>query len=75
MALGVPKPLLENEGKEDPAGIRTTEVCDGRFTVCSLWPLGNLPTNQLFKIRSRKARLRLKAQGKELVKGLEPATC
>ncbi len=23
--------------------IRTTEVCDGRFTVCSLWPLGNLP--------------------------------
>ena len=24
--------------------IRTTEVTDGRFTVCSLWPLGNLPT-------------------------------
>ena len=23
--------------------IRTTEVTDGRFTVCSLWPLGNLP--------------------------------
>ena len=23
--------------------IRTTEVVDGRFTVCSLWPLGNLP--------------------------------
>ena len=23
MALGVPKPLLENEGKDDPAGIRT----------------------------------------------------
>ena len=23
--------------------IRTTEVADGRFTVCSLWPLGNLP--------------------------------
>ncbi len=22
--------------------IRTIEVCDGRFTVCSLWPLGNL---------------------------------
>ena len=21
--------------------IRTTEVVDGRFTVCSLWPLGN----------------------------------
>ena len=27
--------------------IRTTEVCDGRFTVCSLWPLGNLPMNKL----------------------------
>ena len=25
--------------------IRTTEVVDGRFTVCSLWPLGNLPKN------------------------------
>ena len=23
--------------------IRTIEVADGRFTVCSLWPLGNLP--------------------------------
>ena len=23
--------------------IRTTEVADDRFTVCSLWPLGNLP--------------------------------
>ena len=23
--------------------IRTIEVTDGRFTVCSLWPLGNLP--------------------------------
>ena len=23
--------------------IRTIEVGDGRFTVCSLWPLGNLP--------------------------------
>ena len=23
--------------------IRTIEVVDGRFTVCSLWPLGNLP--------------------------------
>lgn len=23
--------------------IRTTEVVDGRFTVCSLWPLGNPP--------------------------------
>ena len=26
--------------------IRTFEVCDGRFTVCSLWPLGN-PTRFL----------------------------
>ena len=23
--------------------IRTTEVTDNRFTVCSLWPLGNPP--------------------------------
>ena len=23
--------------------IRTIEVVDDRFTVCSLWPLGNLP--------------------------------
>ena len=34
--------------------IRTTEVCDGRFTVCSLWPLGNLPafTLQYFKTKT-----------------------
>ena len=29
--------------------IRTTEVVDGRFTVCSLWPLGNLPILKLQK--------------------------
>ena len=29
----------ENGGR---GWIRTIEVCDGRFTVCSLWPLGNL---------------------------------
>ena len=29
--------------------IRTIEVGDGRFTVCSLWPLGNLP---MFVIQS-----------------------
>ena len=29
--------------------IRTTEVVDGRFTVCSLWPLGNLPILSLQK--------------------------
>ena len=29
--------------------IRTTEVVDGRFTVCSLWPLGNLPILNLQK--------------------------
>ena len=39
--------------------IRTIEVTDGRFTVCSLWPLGNLPI--LKKL--------------ELVDGLEPPTC
>ena len=28
--------------------IRTTEVSDDRFTVCSLWPLGNSPIYELF---------------------------
>ena len=58
--------------------IRTTEVCDGRFTVCSLWPLGNLPTDGFSKIRfrlDRQAPALEAARGKELVKGLEPATC
>ncbi len=32
--------LLKFGGKR---WIRTTEVTDNRFTVCSLWPLGNLP--------------------------------
>ena len=41
--------------------IRTTEVVDGRFTVCSLWPLGNLPILNYKKM--------------ELVDGLEPPTC
>ncbi len=27
--------------------IRTTEVTDNRFTVCSLWPLGNLSIMEL----------------------------
>ena len=31
--------------------IRTTEVVDGRFTVCSLWPLGN-PTTGIAYLRS-----------------------
>ena len=41
--------------------IRTTEVRDGRFTVCSLWPLGNL---------SVYCRRRM-----ELAIGIEPTTC
>lgn len=39
--------------------IRTTEDRVGRFTVCSLWPLGNLPIFELV----------------ELVIGIEPTTC
>ena len=33
----------ERQNFRDGGGrrIRTFEVCDGRFTVCSLWPLGN----------------------------------
>ena len=50
--------------------IRTTEVCDGRFTVCSLWPLGNLP----MKIKILLAQC-LDERKLELAKGLEPATC
>ena len=42
--------------------IRTTEVDDGRFTVCSLWPLGNSSTY-------------LSLKDLELVDGLEPPTC
>ena len=33
-------PLLRANGGE--GRIRTSEGCAGRFTVCSLWPLGNL---------------------------------
>ncbi len=32
------------EGDGGGGRIRTFEVCDGRFTVCSLWPLGNPTT-------------------------------
>ena len=38
-----------NKSQESDGGggrIRTFEVDDGRFTVCSLWPLGN-PTRHL----------------------------
>ena len=61
-------PLSQN--KNHPIGwccgggrgwIRTTEVVDGRFTVCSLWPLGNPSTAIIISM--------------ELVMGLEPATC
>ena len=45
--------------------IRTTEVSDGRFTVCSLWPLGNLPMLWTSLLTQRV----------ELAMGLEPATC
>jgi hypothetical protein len=39
--------------------IRTSEGYANRFTVCPLWPLGNLSFGQKM----------------ELVMGLEPATC
>ena len=43
--------MLQNKKKTDnivnlfggERWIRTIEVVDDRFTVCSLWPLGNLP--------------------------------
>ena len=34
--------------------IRTIEVGDGRFTVCSLWPLGNLPTYEVLFLANSK---------------------
>ena len=45
--------------------IRTIEVVDNRFTVCPLWPLGNLSekTNSIATACL------------ELVIGLEPTTC
>ena len=46
--------------------IRTTEVCDGRFTVCSLWPLGN-PSIDIWLFFFLPKKL-------ELAMGLEPAT-
>jgi hypothetical protein len=42
--------------------IRTSEVYDDRFTVCSLWPLGNPSREKNYYIL-------------ELAMGLEPATC
>ena len=42
---GIPPGITVCWQKDDSDGggrrIRTFEVCDGRFTVCSLWPLGN----------------------------------
>ena len=38
--------VCDRKGESLPGGerwIRTIEVVDDRFTVCSLWPLGNLP--------------------------------
>ena len=44
--------------------IRTTEVSDNRFTVCSLWPLGKSPIKSPRLVDSL-----------ELVIGVEPTTC
>ena len=53
--------------------IRTTEVSDGRFTVCSLWPLGNLPMNNPDAPEQRRRTVDL--ERRKLAMGLEPATC
>ena len=37
ISLGIVCDMQDGGGRR----IRTFEVCDGRFTVCSLWPLGN----------------------------------
>ena len=48
--------------------IRTTEVVDGRFTVCSLWPLGN-PSITVVIISCFQSGVKV-----ELVIGVEPTT-
>ena len=66
--------------------IRTTEVVDNRFTVCSLWPLGNPPKFYPTKcprfavvlcgdpvfLSPRRGQ---SARSVELVNGIEPSTC
>ena len=66
--------------------IRTTEVVDNRFTVCSLWPLGNPPKFYPTKcprfavvlcgapvfLSPRRGQW---ARSVELVNGIEPSTC
>ncbi len=59
-AFSKASPPAERQGNGGWGWIRTIEVCDGRFTVCSLWPLGNPSMNDALM---------------ELVMGLEPATC
>ena len=48
--------------------IRTTEVVDNRFTVCSLWPLGNPSV-------CAPPRFTPGTRWMELVNGIEPSTC
>ena len=61
----LPIPPFPQKKKCGQGWIRTTEANSGRFTVCSLWPLGNLPTYEVFSVIQRM----------ELAMGLEPATC
>ena len=60
-------------GKRDGGGgrIRTFEGIADRFTVCSLWPLGNPSTSTMRSPRSGGPVMRDEA---ELAKGLEPPT-
>ena len=50
--------------------IRTTEVGDDRFTVCSLWPLGNPPKYSVCFLITQKVLIKKM----ELVNGIEPST-
>jgi hypothetical protein len=59
--------------------IRTSEGCADRFTVCSLWPLGNPSINSVNSIVLHTPKCRCKYKDNvaklELAMGLEPATC
>ena len=62
--------------------IRTSEGSADRFTVCSLWPLGNPSTKQKQEARKQKSEqcllvsvLWFPISSLELAMGLEPATC
>jgi hypothetical protein len=60
--------MVERGGFEPPKAFAD------RFTVCSLWPLGNLSMNWFWTIKGVLGRNKI-IYLVELAMGLEPATC